>query len=111
MDNASKALLIAGEMLISILVVGLIATAISKFGGFSENINKKLNENKEEDFNNHFYKYETKIDTSAEEIASLANYAKEYNDSHELFLKNGAGNNRKSPYFVEVIVNTVERSI
>ena len=103
MDNASKALLIAGEILISILVIGLIATAISKFGGFSENINKKLNKNKEEDFNNNFFKYESKIDTSAEEIASLANYAKEYNDSYELFLKNGGKSNEESPYFVEVV--------
>ena len=46
MDNASKALILAGEVLIGILILGLIAVVIATFGKFSSNMNERIGQNK-----------------------------------------------------------------
>ena len=108
MDNASKALMIAGEMLIALLVIGLIASAISNFGGFSANMTKKMDKNKQEEFNNNFFAFQGRIDITADEIAGIVNFCKHNNDSSELFLKNDDYlNNKQSPDFVEATVEGV----
>ena len=105
MDNASKALMIAGETLIAILVIGLIASAISKFGGFSANMTRKMDKSTQEEFNNNFFNFEARIDITADEIVGIANFCKHSNDSYELFLKNTHDVNVESPYYVEVVAD------
>ncbi len=104
MDNASKALMIAGETLIALLVIGLIASAISNFGGFSANMTKKMDKNKQAEFNDNFFSFQGRIDITADEIVGIINFCKHNNDSSELFLKNDYSNNILSPDFVEAIV-------
>lgn len=110
MDNATKAFLIVGEVLIAMLVVGLIVSVIAKFGKFSSNMNSKMQKNKQEEFNNHFYSFQGRIDITAADIVGIANYVKENNDNSELFLKNGSNVNSESPDFVQVVVNTIEEN-
>ena len=88
MENVSKALIIAGEVLIAVLVLSLAMVVIVKFGKFSANTNKRLSENELNDFNNKFYAFNGRINITADEIASLINFAKENNDLHEVDLTN-----------------------
>ena len=86
MENVSKALIIAGEVLIAVLVLSLAMVVIVKFGKFSANTNKRLSENELNNFNNKFYAFNGRINITADEIASLINFAKENNDLHEVDL-------------------------
>ncbi|MBR3325037.1 MAG: hypothetical protein IKG14_03215 [Clostridia bacterium] len=107
MDNASKALIIVGEILIAMMVVGVIVYSISNFGRFSKNMNQKLEQNAQIEFNNTFYKYERRIDITADEIVSIINFAKNSNDSNELYLTNIGYSDvdSKSVFFVDVLVD------
>ena len=109
MDNASKALIIVGEILIAMMVVGVIVYSISNFGRFSKNMNQKLEQNAQIEFNNTFYKYERRIDITADEIVSIINFAKNSNDSNELYLTNIGYSDvdSKSVFFVDVLVEIV----
>ena len=98
MENVSKALIIAGEVLIAVLVLSLAMVVIVKFGKFSANTNKRLSENELNDFNNKFYAFNGRINITADEIASLINFAKENNDLHEIDLTN----KQNAEYYVDV---------
>ena len=64
---------------------------------------------KVQEFNNNFLKYDGKADITADDIATLMNFAKHNNDSYELYLGGPTrySENQKSPYFVDVIVYNV----
>lgn len=98
MENVSKALIIAGEVLIAVLVLSLTMVVIIKFGKFSANTNKRLSEDELNNFNNKFYAFNGRINITADEIASLINYAKENNDSYDI----GLTNKQKAEYYVDV---------
>lgn len=84
MENASKALIIAGEVLIGVLVLTLMIYIFSAFGNFSANMNKKIDEAQITEFNDHFFTYENRDNITATEIATVINFAKQSNDSREL---------------------------
>lgn len=107
MDNASKALILAGEVLIGILILGLIAVVIATFGKFSSNMNERIGQNKILNFNNHFTVYDGRIDITAQEIASLLNYAKESNDSYELDAYGKTNDGKVSQYYVAVYIDGI----
>ena len=98
MENVSKALIIAGEVLIAVLVLSLTMVVIIKFGKFSANTNKRLSEDELNNFNNKFYAFNGRINITADEIASLINYAKENNDSYDIDLTN----KQNAEYYVDV---------
>lgn len=98
MENISRALIIAGEVLIAALVLSLAMVVIVKFGKFSASTNKRLSENELNNFNNKFYAFNGRINITADEIASLINYAKENNDLHEVDLTN----KQNAEYYVDV---------
>ena len=98
MENVSKALIIAGEVLIAVLVLSLTMVVIIKFGKFSANTNKRLSEDELNNFNNKFYAFNGRINITADEIASLINFAKENNDLHEVDLTN----KQNAEYYVDV---------
>src|SRR5574344_741659 len=100
MENASKALIIAGEVLIGILFISLIVLINTIFGSFSANLNSKMSEAQITEFNNNFYAYNTKINISATQIATIINFAKQQNDYHEL-----KRNETSSLYYIDVIID------
>ena len=65
MENVSKALIIAGEVLIAVLVLSLAMVVIVKFGKFSANTNKRLSEDELNNFNNKFYAFNGRINITA----------------------------------------------
>lgn len=105
MENVSRALIIAGEVLIAVLVLSLAGVLIVKFGKFSSDMNGKLAENELNEFNNRFYGMSGRINITADEIASLLNFVKENNDSHDIDLIN----TQNAEYYADVIIldNTI----
>lgn len=108
MENASKALIIAGEVLIGVLVASLIATVFATFGRFSFNMNSRIEQNNVLIFNNHFTVFDGRIDITAQEIASLINFAKQSNDEYELNQNGKTSNGKDSPFFVEIQIDNIK---
>lgn len=100
MENASKALIIAGEMLIAILVIGLLVYINILFGKFSSNMNKQMSESQIYEFNNKFYVYSGRYNITVTEIASMINLAKQTNDANQL-----DRTNTNSPYYIDVKID------
>lgn len=103
MENASKALIMAGEILIAILVLALGVSIVMIMGRFSANMNERIAADTVAEFNQNFTKYEGRIDITAEEIASVINFAKHSNDERELSIDD-IGTSNQSVYWVDVSV-------
>ena len=110
MENTSKALIMAGETLIAILVIGLFVTINTLFGRFSKNINKQLEASNISVKNAVFMGYEGRDNILVTEVASIINYAKKLNDDNGL--KNAEGKLTyqiyNSPGFVKVYINGID---
>ena len=102
MENASKALLIAGGFLLMILLLSLMTFIFSNIAQESSGIYDKLSESDKTDYNQQFLQFEdrgkTKISEeiydwlSVQEVATILNFAIEQN------------NNPKVPVTVSVIL-------
>lgn len=76
MENASKALMIAGGVLIAILVLTIGVTLYISAKGLAEE-HRKMQEIEEiERFNLNFTKFQSRVNISAQEIATLYNFVK-----------------------------------
>lgn len=90
MENASKALLMAATILISVMLVSLATYLFATFGNSSKNINDNINTKTKQEFNAQFTKYETKSDynkseekCTAYDIVTVVNLAHNNNESYE----------------------------
>lgn len=83
MENATKALIIAGEILIGVLILSLASYIVFQFGSFSRKLNEEMSEAQITEFNVHFSIYDKKAGISAQSIASLINFAKQHNQKYE----------------------------
>ena len=93
MENASKALIMAGGILIGLLIISLAVYLFVDFGKTAADINDQNAAQQVTEFNSRFTKYESYKDdegnwkTTIYDIISLAGYAKEnneyYNDSED----------------------------
>ena len=85
MENASKALLMAGGVLIGILILSLAAYLFVDFGSTSAEIHRQNEEKQITEFNSKFTSYEGYKDKDGNwqitiyDIITLAEYAKENN--------------------------------
>ena len=82
MENASKALLMAASILIAMMVIGIGTYVFNIFGTFSKNQEEELYSYQISEFNAQFTKYETMEEITIHDIITLANYAKDYNQSN-----------------------------
>ena len=57
MDNASNALIMAGEMLIAVLVISLMVYVNVMFGSFSASVNERIALSRDREFNSRFTNY------------------------------------------------------
>ena len=83
MENASKALIIAGEILIGIAILSLASYIFIQFGTFSSNLNTQISETSITQFNVHFTNYSEKANISAQDVASVINFANKSNTDYE----------------------------
>ena len=103
MENASKALIIAGEVLIGIMVLTLMVYIFGAFGNFSSNMHKSMVESQITQFNENFFTYEGRTNITATEIVTIINFAKQSNDSREL-----SRNEKTSEYYIRVFVDDTD---
>ena len=90
MENASKALLMAATILISVMLVSLATYLFATFGNYSKNINDNINQKTKQEFNAQFTKYETSEtgeSCTVYDIVTIINLAKNCNDQYEEYQK------------------------
>lgn len=87
MENATKALLIAGVVLIAIIIISIGLYLYSMFSNQSKEYNDIISATELEKFNSKFNVFIGRTDIRAQEIVSVANLAKEYNDQVKIFVE------------------------
>ena len=102
MENASKALLMAAEVLIGILILSLMVYLFATFGSNSAKINKQLEDDRLAEFNSQYDKYVDKEDVTIHDIITVANLAKENNKYYELETETSTEGN----YYISVKIDS-----
>lgn len=117
MENASKALLMAATILISVMLVSLATYLFATFGNYSKNINDNINQKTKQEFNAQFTKYETSETgepCTVYDIVTIINLAKNCNDQYEEYQKgriNDFQNDSNSYIYVTIIgENTINEA-
>ena len=80
MENASKALIMAGGVLIGVLIISLAVYLFVSFGQTSAEINSENSQKQLSQFNAKFTSYEGRNDITIYEILTVASYANENNE-------------------------------
>lgn len=80
MENASKALIMAGGILIAVIIMTIGVYVFATFGGSSKDIQEQLNSRNLAEFNNNFTKFQGSKEITIHDIISLANFAIQYNE-------------------------------
>ena len=80
MENASKALLIAGGILIAILIVTVAVYLFENYGSIGKSYDQTLQTTEIQKFNENFTRYEGREDVTIQEIVTLYNYVEEYKE-------------------------------
>ena len=83
MENASKALIMAGGILVGVLVLSLMVYLFADFGSTSAQINAQNKQNQLSQFNSKFTAYEDKEGLTIYDVITVAGYAKENNKYYE----------------------------
>ncbi len=100
MENASKALIMAGGVLIGVLLLTLIVYLFTTFGATSAQINSQNVAKQIAQFNSKFTSYENKEGLTMYDIVTVAGYAKENNEYYDC--DNNSYN--KNNYYIYVYI-------
>lgn len=84
MENASKALIIAGGMLIAIMVASLFVYLFVSYSGYAEDMYDKITARQITQANNEYTKYEGSNDNTIYDVVTVINKAKDNNTSLKL---------------------------
>lgn len=79
MENASKALIMAGEILIGIIILTLLVYVIVTFGEFSKNYGDRMSQQEITQYNSKFEVYEKKTNILGQDIVTLRNMIQQNN--------------------------------
>lgn len=93
MENASKALLMAGGVLIGLLIISLGVYLFTNFGGTAGQIQANIDENQLAQFNSQFTSYVGRDNVTIHEVVSMAKLATQNNQSYQLPFQTANGNN------------------
>ena len=107
MENASKALIMAAEVLIGVIILSIGAALFVIFSNYSKSTIEEIEAVQIAEFNNNFLKYENQ-DVTVHDIISIANFAKENNIKYELEGLSGYDVNK---YYVQVDVKSVKSKL
>ena len=94
MENASKALLIAGGVLIAILILTIGVYLFATYGQLGESYEKNLSSGEIKKFNSNFIQFEGRntangnANITAQEIVTLYKFVKAYNEKNETSITN-----------------------
>lgn len=79
MENTSKALIIAAEILIGVLLLTLMVFTFRALDNFSDAVDSNIETKNIGEFNARFEKYRGKNDLTAQDVITIGNLAKQYN--------------------------------
>ena len=106
MENASKALIMAGEILFGVILITIVVGVYYLWNNLASNINKNIEKTKIEEFNNKFTVYDKTLDSKAHDLTaydviSILNFVKEYNqqideDFDKIVIIGNSGVNEKT---------------
>lgn len=82
MENASKALIIAAEVLLGVLLLTLLVFAFRAMASFSDTVDKNIETKNLNEFNTKFEIYR-RNDLTAQDVITIGNLAKKYNRESE----------------------------
>ena len=103
MENASKALLLAGSVLIGVMVLALAVYLFSNFAGSSQEIHQNIEDNQIAQFNNQFTQYVGNTNVTIHNIVSMANLATQNNWYYEMPYQTATGKNN----YITILCNGV----
>lgn len=83
MENASKALIMAAEILLGVLLLTLMATIIYFFTNYQAEIETNENTKELHEFNSQFEVYKEKNVLTAQDVLSIYNLVQNYNRKFE----------------------------
>lgn len=84
MDNASKALIIAGGMLIAIMIASLFVYLFTTYGTYADNIYDRIYQRQLTEANNEYTQYEGSNENTIYDVVTVINKAKDNNSSLKL---------------------------
>lgn len=86
MENASKALLMAGGVLLAILVITIFVGLKSSFDNTAQSYTDRLDAQELQKYNSNFETYEYRTDITAQEIVTLINFAKQKEQGTQIWI-------------------------
>lgn len=84
MENATKALLMAAVILISVIILSLGVYLFMYFSDYAKGVNDDIRTNQIAQFNSQFLSYQRK-ELTVYDVITLANMAKDYNKENEYY--------------------------
>ena len=84
MENAAKAIMIAGAALLAVLLLTLFIYATRSMGESAANIYSAMDEAQISEFNQQFLNYNNRTDLKPQEVVTIINLAKESNANGKL---------------------------
>lgn len=88
MENATKAILIAGGVLIALIIISIGIYLYTLYSSQSEEYSQIISATELQKFNSKFDVYVGRNDITAQEIVSVVNLSKEYDNQVQIYLKN-----------------------
>ena len=101
MDNASKALLMAGSVLLAIMIISLAMYLFANFHQATSQIEGNVEESQVMQFNNQFTKYESNNQVTIYEVLSMANLATQNNKQYQYEKQLARGENSYISVFLD----------
>ena len=121
MENASKALIMAAEILIGVMVISIAVYMFQNFAGYSEETYKQMEQAQIEEFNSQFTKFYGSrtvtvngrdtlipIKCTIHEIVGLANLAQKNNKQYEV---EGDSGGRPDSFYIQVDIAGIGSNI
>lgn len=112
MENASKALLLGGGILIGLIVMSIGVYLFASYSGNATSYDQSRQATETRKFNVNFTKFEGRTDITIQEIVTLAKFAKQYEEENDIHIKitiEGKGDINKpensEEYFIDLIKN------
>ena len=87
MENASKAIIIAGGFLLMIMALSLAMFIFRNIGNSTSEYYEQLEQSDIDEFNQKFTKYDKKEDLTIQDVISIVNLAKDNNETGKMSLE------------------------
>lgn len=87
MENASKALIMAAEILFGVILISIMVLGYHYWSNFSNNINKNIELKNIQEFNSRFLIYDGKTNLTAHDVISIVSLVDEYNKDRDDYNK------------------------